>query len=110
MDQYIIESIDTLVHIQAGQKLSVSSGKFQIVNKQLGIFRWLSGDGKHATVAYIKNVIDNAILKNVPFDGKLVLDALENLKITYHRHLTVVGELTKIQLDIKNELCIRERS
>ena len=79
-----------------------------LFRSQLGIFRWLSGDGKHATVAYIKNVIDNAILKNLSFNGKLLLEAIENLKITYHRHLPVVGELTKIQLDIKNELNIRD--
>ena len=108
-EQYITESIDTLVQIQVGQKLAVSTGKFQIVNKPIGIFRWLSGDNKNVTVLYIKHVFDNAILKNILFDGKLVLQAIENLKITYHKHLSTVGELTKIQLDIKNEMYVRDR-
>ena len=102
--QYITESLDTLMKIQVGEKLSVSSGKFQIVNKPIGIFRWLGGDSKNTTVTYIKQVIDNAILKNIPFDGQMMLNAIENLKMTYRKHLSVIGELTKIQLDIKNEL------
>ena len=106
-EQYILDSLDTLGKIQSGQKLSVSTGKFQIVDKPFGIFRWLSGDNKNITVAYIRQVVDNAILKNIPFDGKLILHALENLKMTYHKHLSVISELTKIQLDIKNEMYIR---
>lgn len=104
-EQYITESLDTLVKIQVGEKLSVSSGKFEIVKKPIGIFRWLGGDSKNTTVIYIKQVIDNAILKNIKFDGQSVLNAIENLKMTYRKHLSVIGELTKIQLDIKNELC-----
>lgn len=104
-EQYLTESLETLGKIQVGQKLSVSSGKFQIVNKPVGVFRWLSGDNKNTTVTYIKQVVDNAILKNIKFDGQAILNAIENLKITYRKNLFVIGELTKIQLDIKNEMC-----
>ena len=102
-EQYITESLDTLVKIQVGEKLSVSSGKFEIVKKPIGIFRWMSGDSKHATVTYIRQIIDNAILKNISFDEKILV-GLENLKITYHKSMSTFSELTKLQLDVKNEL------
>ena len=102
-DLYIMESLVTLGKITQGQKLSFSLGKFQIVDKPIGIFRWMSGDGKHVTVSYIKQVIDNAILKNISFDEN-ILKGIENLKITYQKSMSTFLELTRIQLDIKNEL------
>jgi hypothetical protein len=100
---YIIESLATLEKVKMGQKIAVTMGKFQIVDKPVGIFRWLSGDSKRVTVAYIRQIIDDAILKNLPLDGK-ILEALENLKITYYKSISTVSNLTKLQLDIKNEL------
>ena len=101
-----MESLATLGKITPGQKLSFSLGKFQIVDKPIGIFRWMSGDGKHVTVSYIRQVVDNAILKNISFDEK-ILEGIENLKITYHKNMSTFLELTKIQLDVKNELSKR---
>ena len=102
-DSYILESLATLEKVKMGQKLAVTMGKIKIVDKPIGIFRWLSGDGKHVTVSYIKQIVDDAILKNLPLDAKL-LEALENLKITYFKSMSTVSCLTKLQLDIKNEL------
>lgn len=102
-DLYILESLVTLGKITPGQKLSVTCGTFQIVDKPIGIFRWMSGDSKYSTVTYIRQIIDNAILKNIPFDEK-ILEGLENLKITYHKSMSTFSELTKLQLDVKNEL------
>ena len=100
---YIMESLATLEKVKMGQKVSVTMGKIQIVDKPIGFFRWLSGDGKHVTVTYIRQIIDDAILKNLPLDEKL-LEALENLKITYFKSMSTVSCLTKLQLDIKKEL------
>ena len=106
-DQYVIKSLETLCKVEAGQKLSFDCGVFNIVDKPNGIYRWIKGDSKHITVAYITQVVNSAILHNLPFDGDKVLSALENLKITYHSNLKVVTDLTRIQLDVRNELMRR---
>jgi len=106
-EDYIVKSLETLENIKPGQKLSFYAGEFKISDKPNSFFRWLNGDGKFTTVCYITQVVDDAILYGLPLKNTLIT-ALENLKLTYQSKHQIVKDLTKIQLDIKNEINKRE--
>jgi hypothetical protein len=102
-EEYILDSLATLEKIEAGQKLSFYAGKFSITDKPNSFFRWINGDSKFITVAYITQVVNEAILRGLPLNTTLIT-SLENLKMTYHSNIEVMSQLTKIQLEIKNEI------
>ena len=95
----IEESLKTISLIEPGQKLSIAYGNLRIVNNPNSIIRWLKGDGKMVTIAYIFEIIKKAKLENIPIDPKTI-SGLENLKITYHKYDKMVLMLTELQEEI----------
>jgi hypothetical protein len=105
------EALAAIEAIEPGQKLSFKGGKVEIVDNPSRIGRWLSGENKHTTIEGITKIVDTAISSGVPISYKFS-QALENLKMTYHKSKSMMIEFNEMQRKIKEysyEFMLRPR-
>lgn len=61
----VLTSLRVISMIKEGQKVCVRNGNLSLENQSTGLLtaikRWVNNDNRYTTIAYIKNVINNAI-------------------------------------------------
>ena len=91
----VIQALTVLEKIEPGQKLKFKGG-VAIDENPSRINRWMSGEGKDATLKGLVDVIERAMKANVIIRNTVVM-SLENLKITYRKSKSMVQGLTDLQ-------------
>ena len=101
MGQECLEAFSIIETIQPGQKLSFKDGRVQIVDNPTKLGRLLSGENKNKTIEGITKIVDTAISLGIPITYKFT-QALENLKITYHKSKSTMLSINDLQKKIKD--------
>ena len=115
----ILTSLKIISMIKEGQKVCVRNGLLSLEPKSTGIHvalrRWINNDSRQSTLAYIKNVVNNAlnvcnILTESDTIEKLVQALTEssnglcNLIVTYESDIPIVATIQVMQDRIKTNL------
>lgn len=115
----ILTSLKIISMIKEGQKVCVRNGLLSLEPKSTGIHvalrRWINNDSRQSTLAYIKNVVNNALnVCNILTDSdtieKLVQALTEssnglcNLIVTYESDIPIVATIQVMQDRIKTNL------
>jgi hypothetical protein len=115
----ILTSLKIISMIKEGQKVCVRNGLLSLESESTGfraaVRRWIHNDNRHSTLAYIKNVVNNALdvckihtthetvfkIKNSLCE---CLTGLGSLAVTYETDVPVVATLHVMQDRIQTNL------
>lgn len=115
----ILTSLKIISMIKEGQKVCVRNGLLSLEPESTGIRvamrRWIHNDSRHNTLAYIKNVVNNALdvckihsnnetifkIKNALSE---CVTGLGSLAVTYETDVPIVATLQVMQARIQSNL------
>lgn len=115
----ILTSLRVISMIKEGQKVCVRNGTLTLENQSTGVLtavkRWLNNDNRYTTIAYIKNVINNAIdiskihkcentLYKLNTSLQKSLIGLSSLEVTYEGDASIMATIQVMQDRIQTEI------
>ena len=115
----VLTSLKIISMIKEGQKVCVRNGNLTLENHSTGIYtaimRWMHNDNRFATLAYIKNVLNNAMdisrlhtceqtLTKLNDALQRSLIGLSGLEVTYENDAAVLATIQVMQERIQSEI------
>lgn len=115
----VLTSLRVISMIKEGQKVCVRNGTLTLENQSTGVLaavkRWLNNDNRYTTIAYIKNVINNAIdiskihkcdntLYKLNTSLQKSLVGLSSLEVTYEGDASILATIQVMQERIQTEI------
>jgi len=115
----ILTSLKIISMIKEGQKVCVRNGLLSLEPTSTGIpvaiRRWINNDSRQSTLAYIKNVVNNALdVCNILTDHETIeklskslndsSTGLGSLAVTYEKDVPIVATIQVMQDRIKTNL------
>jgi len=121
----VLTSLRVISMIKEGQKVCVRNGNLTLENQSTGILtaikRWVNNDNRYTTIAYIKNVINNAIdisklhtchttLDKLNESLQRSLMGLDCLEVTYEGDAAMMATIHVMHNRIQTEVtCLNSR-
>lgn len=115
----ILTSLKIISMIKEGQKVRVRNGLLSLeptsTGVQVAVRRWINNDSRQSTLAYIKNVINNALdVCNILTDHDAIDKVIKSLNesslglgslvVTYETDVPIVATIQVMQERIKTNL------
>jgi len=115
----VLTSLRIISMIKEGQKVCVRNGILTLENQSTGLYtaivRWINNDNRYTTIAYIKNVINNAMditkLHTCEQTLQKLIEALKSsliglgcLEVTYEGDAAILATIQVMQDRIQSEI------
>jgi len=115
----VLTSLRVISMIKEGQKVCVRNGVLSLEAHSTGVYtairRWMNNDNRYSTIAYIKNVINNAMdisrlhtcdqtLDKLNNALKTSLVGLNSLEVTYEGDAAIMATIQVMQERVQSEI------